>query len=88
MQLVFDPTLKRARITGGGATVEEVYFEQEYAVTMTHSNSAEIIVCYNSRGFALTSSCSTGGLPATIEFARNGQAQSVQVQPLGQILKI
>jgi prepilin-type N-terminal cleavage/methylation domain-containing protein len=88
MQLVFDPTLKRARITVGGATVEEVYFEQEYAVTMTNSNSDVITVCYNSRGFALTSSCSTGGLPATIEFARNGQAQSIQVQPLGQILKI
>jgi prepilin-type N-terminal cleavage/methylation domain-containing protein len=85
-QLNIDQDAKRAWITIGGNQVDEVLFDQ-YGVSVANGTGALITVCYGPRGFALTTTCTTAGLPTTVTFARGGQSNSVRVQPLGTIVK-
>jgi prepilin-type N-terminal cleavage/methylation domain-containing protein len=87
VQIDIDATNKRASVSSGGTTIDQIYFSELGIATMTNSNGATITVCYNARGFALTSTCTTAGLPATVTFGRGGQSGVITVQPLGRIVK-
>ena len=89
MRLDIDPSTNHAWITNTATstTVDQIYFAANFnGVIMTTSTTAQLTVCYNARGFAITTSCSST-LPATITFSRSGSSGSVKIQPLGQIVK-
>jgi prepilin-type N-terminal cleavage/methylation domain-containing protein len=77
-----------ARVSVGGTTViDQVFLRREFGVNLTNGSGANITVCYNARGFAVTS-CSSSGLPTTVTVARSGSSSQVRIQVLGTIIKI
>jgi Tfp pilus assembly protein FimT len=85
VQVDIDADTKRAWISVGGTLIDQVYFDQ-FHVEMVNGTGARVTVCYNARGFALTSTCTTT-LPTTVTFSLNGTSLVVQVKPLGQLVK-
>ena len=86
VQLDIDATNMRAVVSVGGTAIDRIYFSELGVTSVVNSTGATITVCYNARGFALTSTCSTA-LPATVTFSRADQSGVVTVQALGRIVK-
>ncbi len=90
VRMTLNPTTEQARLWLGQTGVKPVLgsgisFRNDFKVNVATSSGDSIVVCYSPRGFALTGTCTTSGLPKTATFSRAGQFAVATVQPLGQV---
>lgn len=89
-RLEIDPSTDEIRVQMHDADSTEVVSRDlaaELGIDVTTASTASIIVCYSPRGWALSTSCSSG-VPATVSVQRREQQASVHVRALGQVVRV
>ena len=83
VQLNVDPAWDSVWVSRGSDVLEAMNFKVEFNVDVSTSNSSDLTLCMNPRGFADTG-CNSFTSPVTVSFALATDTASVRVLPLGQ----
>lgn len=82
-RLVVDVAGDSVSVRRGGDALETIRFREEFGVDITGSS---LILCMGPRGYADTD-CNSFTSPITLSFTQNGKTESVQLLPLGQLVR-
>lgn len=83
VRLFVDTAADTVSISRGSTVLETVHFDDELATDIVGSS---ITVCLGPRGYAVES-CNSFTTPVTLEFDRGGKRRSLDLLPLGQLVK-